>query len=437
MHSITAHSVEELQSMLGHYEAALFRGQTRHFETNGAPSVVTSFDRNRCIPSEMLKWTRYAKNVLDTLVRPGTSKSEFNQALLQHYGWRSFYIDCSSNPAVGAWFAAHRYDEQPSLEISEDYQERAVWLRKRMASYHLEEGEGHLYVLDRSVCDRIGLVDLETISIDGARLRTQAQSALLLGPLYGTSVVPECFSAHICADRKIFAQYAAQAGICETDDLFPPPSQDPILKALLGLPWREIAAVRTASFDLPAFRRALELPEYQESLVKIAWPQTAFYQGAKISETFTSVDGDKVGGISIDVPNTVMFGHADETIPAFFPTIENLVAKHGTIILEIDELIQHTNMGGTTYYEKGIAVVPKGEGLFEICALMVRHPGMDMSAAGLNAGWSYRRSAEGLWKREVHPDDCQCGSAAAHLPHLSALKIAEAFLTERSLPESA
>lgn len=431
MKSIAAKTIEELKSAIADYDGALFRGQTRHFEADGVPSVVTSFDRNRCIPSEMLKWTSYAKNVLETFVGPLANKSELNQALLQHYGWRSFYVDCSSSAAVGAWFACHRYHEKPGLEISEDYQERPVWLKKRMATYLLEEGDGHLYILDRSVAEKIGLVHLDEIEVSGARLRTQAQAALLLGPLHGKSVGAECFLAHITADRGLLAQYAAEAGLVEVDDLFPPPAQDAILKALLGLPWREIPGVRTEEFDLPAFRRALELPEYQESFVKIAWPQSAFYQGAKISEKFTSIDGNKIGGIIVDVPGMVMFGHAGERVPAVFPTIERLIAEHGSICLEIDELVQHASMGDNTFYQKGIAVVPKGPDLFEICALMVRHPGLDMVAAGLNKGWCYRRNPDGRWERETHPDDCSCGSAAAHLPHLSALKIAEDVLRSR------
>lgn len=403
MRSVTVNTIDELRAVVEDYPGALFRGQTRHFEHDGYPSVVTSFDRNRCIPSEMLKWSSYAKNVLETFVDPAANTSHFNQALLQHYGWRSFYVDCSTNPAVGAWFASHRYDEKPGLEISEDYQERPVWLKKRMASYHLEEGEGHLYILDRPVAERIGLVDLAAIDVDEADLRTQAQSAMLLGPFHGTNVTSDCFLSHVKADRALLAQYAEDAGLKETDDLFPPPSRDPILKTLLGLPWREILGIRDDQFTLPAFRRALELPEYQESFVKIAWPQTAFYQGTKISQFFTSIDGDPVGGITIDVPDMVLFGYASDEIPAVFPTIERLVAEHGTVCLEIDELIQHPSMGGTTYYQKGIAVVPKAEGLYEICALMVRHPGLDMSAAGINQGWFYRRSADGKWARETHP----------------------------------
>lgn len=431
MKTVTVHSTEELQAIIAQYSGALFRGQTGHFETDGVPSVMTSFDRKRCIPSEMLKWTAYAKNVLETFVGATADTSEFNQALLQHYGWRSFYVDCSASAAVGAWFASHQYDEKFALEISEDYQERAVWLKKRMASYYLDDGDGHLYILDRAIADRIGLVDLAAIDIAGARLRMQAQAATLLGPFHGTKVVPECFLVHVKAKRAIFAQFAELHGLKDTNALFPPPSEDPILKALLGLPWREIVGVRDENFTLPAFRRALELPEYHESFVKIAWPQTAFYQGTKISQSFDSVDGDKVGGIVIDVPGMVIFGHAGDDIPASFPTIERLVAESGTICLEIDELIQHTGMGASAIYQKGIAVLPKGPGLFEICALLVRHPGLDMIATGLNQGWSYRREADGNWRREAHPDDCPCGSDAAHLPHLSALKIAEAVLSSR------
>lgn len=65
---------------------ALFRGQVAHYEKNGIPSVVTSFDRKGCVPSEMVKWCRYASSVLEAFIGDSVSSLDFAQALLQHYG---------------------------------------------------------------------------------------------------------------------------------------------------------------------------------------------------------------------------------------------------------------------------------------------------------------------------------------------------------------
>ncbi|ATE67110.1 FRG domain-containing protein [Rhizorhabdus dicambivorans] len=429
----TAKSLDELESLIAELgNDALFRGQSTHFGDLGKPSVQTSFDRRGCIPSEMLKWSRYARNVLDVFIGRRDNHLDFEQALLQHYGWRSFYIDCSADPSVAAWFASHSYSDRATIEMSEDCTERPVWLRKRMARYDFKQGEGHLYVLDKMAAARCGLIDLAALSIEGFRPRTAAQAAWLIGPLRNAPVPIECFRAQITADRGLLRDYAASHGKTDTNALFPPASDDPILDALLGLPWREIEAARDSKIQIPSMKRALDLPEYHESYVKIAWPRTAFFRGAKIVETFKSIDGDPVGGISVNVPNIVLFGSADKATPMLFPNVEALISKHGTVAFEIDELIQHANMGHLTMYQKGIGVIPRADDLFEICELLVEHPGLEMTRAGFNTGWFYRRGTNGMWLREAHVDECPCGDAHVHNQHVSALHIAEAFLREPS-----
>jgi hypothetical protein len=429
MKQIKASSAAELRAIIGDQGGdALYRGQTSYYGKPGEPSVVTSFDRHGCIPGRMLKWSRYATNVLEVFTKGQANTLEFDQALLQHYGWRSFYIDCSAEAGVGAWFAAHRYSERGVIEMSEDYEERPVWLRKRMAQYDFEEGDGHLYVLDKEVSARIGLADLAAIKIEGSRSRTEAQSAWLIGPLRNQPLPTECFRAHVVADRAIFRDYAAEQGFTNTNSLFPPVAEDPILHALLSLPWREIKGVADAKFPIPAFERALDLPEYQDSFVKIAWPRTAFFRGESVADGFKSIDGDPVGGVVVKVPDIVLFGTADKETPMRFPNVEKLL-ENGTAVFEIDDLIQHANLGHMTFYQKGIGVIPR-DGLFEVCELVVQHPGLDMTGAGFNRGWFYRVDAEGLWTRESHPEECDCGSALVHELHISALHIAEAFLRE-------
>ncbi|MCS5903608.1 hypothetical protein LNO11_13975 [Klebsiella pneumoniae subsp. pneumoniae] len=157
-----------------------------------------------------------------------------------------------------------------------------------------------------------------------------------------------------------------------------------------------------------------------------------FSGGTRLSERFSSVDGNASGGIIIPVPDVVFFGTAPETIPLRFPELEALLLKFGSVILELDELIQHTNMQNLTSYQKGVGVVMIEADLIQVSELMVEHPGQEMTAAGLVYGWYYRKSESGLWSRVAHPDECPCNDAFIHNRHLSALKIAEDFL--RSSP---
>ena len=427
MREIAVTTTRELRQALSELDnRALFRGQTSYYEKDGHPSVITSFDRRGCIPSQMVKWCRYADNVLDGYLGTAVTSLTYTQALLQHYGWRSFYVDCSARAAVAAWFASHVYSEKQTIELCEDCQERPVMLVKRMASYEFAEGDGHLYVFDRAAAQRlVGVTDLAALKLEGARPRTEAQDAWLLGPFRNTEVPIECFVAHITATRAVFRDYAAEEGLIETEHLFPSTKDDPILRALLGLPWKKIEHPEN-NVGIPFFRRALELPEYQDSFAKIASRGTAFFQGARVADR-GSIDGGKYGGIIVPVPEITIFGTADEA-PLHFPKVSELLAEHRSVAFEMDELIQHVNMRGLRIYQKGIVVTAHEPKLIELCELSVEHPGLEMTGAGQQSGWFYRVGDNGLWKREAHPDQCPCGKDSVHLRHISALHIVEAFL---------
>ena len=429
MNQHNVETLEELEFLIqGLGVDVLFRGQNSHYGSPSEPSVVTSFDRKGCIPSQMLKWSRYAKNVLDVFLKERQDNLAYKQALLQHYGWRSFYIDCSSNPAVGAWFASHKYSDELTVEMSEDYEEEPIILRKLKARYDFEEGVGHLYVLDKSAAGEVGVVDLSDIAVEGRRPRTVAQAAWLVGPIRTEALPQGCFRARISASRALLRDYAKAHGIHDTSHLFPPVSDDPILKALLGLPWEEINGIRTDDFPISAFKRALELPEYENSYVKFHWPHTAFFCGAKVSTALGRIDGAKYGGVIVDVPIIVLYGLAPENLPLKFPFVEKLIEDKSSVAFEVDELVQHIQMSGRSLYQKGVGVLHHGNGLYEVCELLVEHPGQNLKAAGFNRGLHYQRQNDGVWKRVAHEEDCDCGDENLHKMHLSALHLSEKFL---------
>lgn len=427
MKQIPVNSTQELRQALAAFDGnVLFRGQNGHYVKDGHASVVTSFDRQGCIPSDMPKWLRYTGNVLDVYIGEIGKSAHFTQALLQHYGWRSFYVDCSATAAVAAWFASHKYEEKRAIELCEDYEERPVMLIKRMAQYGYEDGEGHLYVFDKAVAQQcVGLIDLAALKIDGARPRTAAQDAWLLGPLSNKVVPSECFAAHITGSRSVFRDYAAEEGIVDTDRLFPSSKEDPLLRALLGLPWKKVKEPHEG-INIPIFRRALDVQEYHDSFVKIAARRTAFYQGAGVTN-YGSIDGGKYGGIAIRVPEITLFGVAREA-PLRFPKVTALLAEHRAVAFEIDELIQHANLGGAQLYQKGIVVTAHEPDLVDLCELAVEHPGLDLTRAGMIPGWYYRIGPDGLWTREAHPEQCDCGNDDVHRRHISALHIIERYL---------
>ncbi|HEI6919055.1 TPA: FRG domain-containing protein [Yersinia enterocolitica] len=437
MDHFKVNSLNELKVIINQFnDNFLFRGQLDHYGEPNNPSIISSFDRHVCVPSETIKWMRYASKVIEGVVGAHANDHCYVQALLQHYGWRSFFVDCSSSPAVSSWFASHKFTETPGIYMCEDCGENFLWERKKFSHYHYEAGNGHLYVIDRSIAKKVGLVDLASLTIDGYLPRTEVQKAWLLGPTSGKPIPKECLVAHITADRSIFRDYAALYGLKDTDSMFPPANKDPILKALLGLPWREIESVRDPKFQVPVFKRALDLPEYQTSFEKIASPSTAFYRGKKISELFDSIEtseGKITGGKFIDVSSIVIFGSADLNTPLRLPKIEKLLKGNNYLALEIDELIKHPGMGYETVYQKGVGIINHTHNLIEICELVVMHPGLEMTKAGFSPGWFYLRRADGLWERHTHMNECGCGNEDIHKRHISALIIAEDIIQAPNL----
>ena len=254
----------ELKSVLRAIsEDVVYRGQTKHYTVaGGRVSMTTSFAREGCIPPLMMKWGQYAGSVMRALQGPDLPAPSLarTQAILQHYGWRSFYIDATNNPGVAAWFASHKFSSDMRVEMCEDAFEEGVCLLSLAAQYNISKEEfGHLYVISKGEvvrsghgCDDLGK---EISTEPGLRLRFLDQKACMLGPFQ--KALPEsCIISHIEAPVSVLAQYAKSEGFDETTTLFPTPAEDPVLNLLLRSPWVRGAA----DIGVPTFVQGLKLP---------------------------------------------------------------------------------------------------------------------------------------------------------------------------------
>ena len=433
MNSLTIGSKGELEDYLSSLSIRpLYRGQTSHYGTSDFPSTTTSFDRHGCIPPEMFKWWNYTSDILSSFIGQNGQSFPFVQALLQHYGWRSSFLDASTDAGVAAWFASQRFSESTALELCEDCFERGVMLRKRYAKYEFEPGVGHLYILDHNIVKAtVGAIDLKTISLETYLPRFTAQKAVLVGPLQARKLPRECYHSHLTVDRAILQQYSLEHGFKDQTDLFPGHDQDPILSALMDLPWAEIGATKHSLNGLKFFRRAVDFPEYSSSWKKIFPNKVALFHGTSIEDLAKSPDGTPENTMSMRVPSSTMLGYSD-MIDKTFPAVDQLLERYNCIIFEIDDLIQHAPHQGHFLYSKGVSVARKSEGLIEVGALLVEHQGLELLGAGLNAGWYYRPDASGNWNRVHHPEQCPCGKADVHGRHLMALKMIDSWLAEPS-----
>ncbi len=430
MIQIEVKTLEELRAALGDFgEDALFRGQTTEYGRPDAPTMNTSFARNGCIPPLMFRWSHYATNIPSTLLGPKQSEVslEFAQAILQHYGWRSFYLDASSNPEVSSWFAAHTFSSTRKLELCEDCFENPVFLRKLAANYSYGDGQGILYVLSKqALADaRLIVIDLSSIELRDCRPRFHAQQAWLIGVLHD-DLPTNCIAASIKGPRQVFRDFASSAGLTKTADVFPGIEEDPVLSLLMTLPWTEIRLPGPDKVGIPFFHQALELPEYEDSFEKHSPPFVAFYKTSWAIDNLPNPDID-----FYRAPESIIFGSADIG-DLRLPNVTKLIraSSQPHVVFEIDNLIRQPGLASVSYV-KGLTLSKCPLRVVAVADFMVDHPGLKVYGCGINKGWHYKIDGNGTWSRFTAEEDCPCNNFPRHRHHLSALLILEDHLARK------
>lgn len=407
---------------------ALFRGQTdEYLSKDGTPSITTSFSRHGCIPSRMMKWFHYSRQILSSFVKDFDPRSDLaiDQAILQHYGWRSFFVDATANPAVAAWFAANKYYSNQKAELCEDCWEDPVFKIRTYAGYEPASGIGFIYAISRKVLRSLNInaVDLVEITIAKGTPRFRAQSAFMIGHL-AAGLPSECLIAKITAPSSVLADYAKRDGELSMERLFPPSKDDPVLHSLLSLPW---VKRHTDSPGIDFFERGLPLPEYYDGFVKIASPSTVFYRRFWIDDLTN--DDEAPRPTSYFTSECIYHGTATDT--TILPSLAALVREKKQLIVEIDGLAYHP-YGSPTSFGKGIFLRLEPDGAILLTELIVEQEGGRPRTFGVARGRYYSSDENGLWTRVPHPEECNCGHDEHHGHHLVVAKHFEHSLTSGS-----
>lgn len=415
----TAEDLSEYLTTLG--PGYLFRGQLReYYDLEGRPSLSTTFHREGCVPPLMLKWFYYSNVVLQRCVEGFDNRPDLaiDEAVLQHYGFRSFFIDATSKPEVACWFAGHKYTTDRSINLTEDCWEDPAWLVHQWAKYEPQEGTGVVYVFSRKAIRAAGIqaVNLEEITPKRATARYAKQFAWMVGPL--ESVLPaDCIATRIYAPTSVFREVAATHCILSQSELFPPPKDDPILDALLSLPFihREF---ENDPPPLEVFDRSLPLPEYGWKPLKRHPPTIAFYSRFwSANETGRMRLKDCAAFILSD--EALFFGkNAHENLCC--PNILRLLVKHRTVAIETNNAIAFPGFNQFCSYGKGVYLALTDDNIVSVHEIVLEQTGRRPSHIGPARGWSYRVEGE-RWVRVVGEEDCPCGDNAVHLRHLTFL----------------
>jgi hypothetical protein len=372
--------------------------------------------RAGCIPQITRKWAYYANEILRPHPSRGTDFSglEFSQALLQHYGWRSFFIDFTKKFEVACWFASHAYQEQRSTEVTEDFEEQGLFLFHKNASYsRLTDGNnGHIYIIEieKTRAGEHNIIDLTVLPEDLA-LRPSNQHGWLVGPKsagkYIDSVNPNALVAHIQAPRSVLQSMSNLS----MEDLFPDGDEDFFLRFLELLPWTHIEN------DINCmFQRAIEIPDYYFKPRKRYPPENTFFKKFWISENLRRFQSDNATespmhkSLFIRVEEAAF--HHNELLDLPLRNLKKLLNDHSFIVIESDNLICYPGQMGTSTYTKGISIFTKNEEVF-VATIALEHPGQSVRGLGVDQGYCYFWSGEKL-VRNPHSTDCPCGDTFKH-----------------------
>lgn len=396
----------------------LFRGQTKEYLTSdGGPDLRSSIERHGCVPDRMLKWWQYSRFILGTFVKSFDMTSDLatDQAILQHYGWRSFFLDASSSPQVAAWFAGHQYKSKRAIELVEDCWEDPLFAIRENAWYEpAGEQVACLYAIGRKRLRRhsIEAVDLVEIATEAGSHRCSAQAAYMIGPMKG-SLPEDCIEAKIFAPTSVFRQYAVHLTSLTQEGLFPPSDTDPFLAALSSVPWVK-RYIDEEKLGIDFFDRGLGLPEYNVRSMKRNGPAACFYRRFWIVDTLP--DDSVLSETQFYISGEILF-HGVAGSLTDFRELTKLLKEVTSVAVELDGLVAYPYARGGSY-AKGIYLELQEDGSILLTELAVEQHGLRPARFGITRGVYYTPSEQGVWKRINHPEECECGHEAHHMHHL-------------------
>jgi FRG domain len=279
VNAIPAGSYLELQQQVGSLppppagKIRLFRGQTKDYGT-----LYSSLGRIRATQpaNELFDVTMHhlfiksaLLSVLGGLLKLPelspldiqVSAADFTlaEALVQHYGYQTRYIDVSPSLDVALWFATHRFEGGADTPIGD-----AAPYRLTFPAWHTTAVDpGVIYVLDVNPWDgKSGFaegdyIDLVAIAPAGENRPRRQAGGLIYAP--GPDV-----SRLVNAKFEIRFPWTETATSWDTDTLFPGPQEDEIYRTLLQAPFFRTVRQHDG-VEERVFRRSCTFPEYRRA----------------------------------------------------------------------------------------------------------------------------------------------------------------------------
>ena len=185
-------------------------------------------------------------------------------AVLQHYGFKSWFVDVTADAIIGAWFAVHNFQEQQAIvkptallsdHLPSPYLSDYALARVSTVSYvRSQEGNGFLYVIGAKK-GQGNPIHLERLVTNSALRIYRQRGGALFEPFNGDSV------SSMVIDTLVITPDIDLPGYLDSRWLFPPPFSDQAYRHLFRLPWaakagvlnREAPPIANPMIDVPLY----------------------------------------------------------------------------------------------------------------------------------------------------------------------------------------
>lgn len=276
--------VEGLKAEIPITSLLLFRGQTKLYDKiRSGKARPDAF---------VIKEVENGWNtIVNRLTNTHNNDLKYNQAILQHYGFPTYYIDLTKDPLTAAWFACNDYKPlKPTMWIGNTFR-----IHDETTYSKIEEGIGHLIVLEIPEYKKmIEANQLFDITHESKFLRPKSQDAYLMLDHPPRLPNPNNFIKKIIEiDRSKFSSSKTLKG------LFPHPNSDKGYAELLDVPFVQLPSYymkdkskkdepedeTSISLDKHFLigKRAIQIPFYTETKEDLfnfnpKWKDTVIYE---------------------------------------------------------------------------------------------------------------------------------------------------------------
>lgn len=227
-----------------HNERLVFRGQTKD------RPLIPSMRRGEgdlpspgCIPSLTANWHVCAKRLVSKFKTTPLEGTEV-EAVMQHYGYRSFFVDVTSNPQIALWFALHEFkSEKAPFHVDEELRSAVFqWAKYSLTS----TGFVYCIMIPKENANNEYLDLGEIMPTCATRIEKQ-QAGAVFCPRHARSIENLVVAKMEIADDGWFRESDQNI---KTAELFPPPNSDLFYRCLCTVPYFIAREAETEGFHL-------------------------------------------------------------------------------------------------------------------------------------------------------------------------------------------